>query len=856
MGKKKEDASPISIEGLEALPDWQDVSKACFINVEKNLIGEKKTFTLMVVRDRPMQILERPRFVPEETQPTMGFNNGHKENEQNWDYGYCPSSWGEIFSSLVENYKRFVFFVNPIHFEVIALSAMSTYFRDVFATTPFIDFFSPEYGCGKTTALQALIWSCHYGVLMDPSEAAFYRALDGCNSAMGLDEVDSMLDSEYAKDMLRLLNKGYKKGAKVYRVDVEISDIPRPFDIFGLKAFSRTEPIPESIISRSIQIVMTPNCGFAKLEDLETPEVFRPIRDQLYSKKLHEIEEVRTAYERVKEKKGALENRNWELFVPLLTMAVLCENQDPNLYQRILDYALFEAEQRVLLSRDERKVALIETLIRNGYSGKTKGTDIVTAFNAYLEEKGMTPKRPYGTRTVYTWLGSFDIKRTSRMGNAVAFDIDPKQITKWAKIYRLQEEDNGSLRELKGAVEGDGQLTLIENTASSPSLATAEPVEVSREIVAERVEKMHGLFRERFARFIEAAIGNDTEQSFSGLEVQIRLEKEKRWQKEDISNLIMDAMQAGHIHELKPDQYKLTEKGISLLIPKVPTVTSRRESAEQPMPEDNPAPQAENPIPIPFSQTPTQPEPNDSPALVVEPISGSPTCVATEICEERTLPVEETAKGAYLDKNDWEVREVNREIADTLVRRWHYSQSSSALSICSHGLFKKGDPTQLEHCMGVATWTVAMLGPAKALCPEDPQGVLHLSRLAIDPVMPQNTASFILGRAIKILKLNPKWKLLLTYADDWQGHEGKIYKATNWQYIGKTSPQPRWVHKETGELMSARCGNKDYTDEEMLAMGYELKGKFFMHKFIIDFRKDANRRTIATADLGEFLGQE
>ena len=52
---------------------------------------------------------------------------------------------------------------------------------------------------------------------------------------------------------------------------------------------------------------------------------------------------------------------------------------------------------------------------------------------------------------------------------------------------------------------------------------------------------------------------------------------------------------------------------------------------------------------------------------------------------------------------------------------------------------------------------------------------------------PKNTESYFIGKTLKWLKDNTKYRVILSFADTAQGHEGTIYKATNFIYKGITS---------------------------------------------------------------------
>ncbi len=61
---------------------------------------------------------------------------------------------------------------------------------------------------------------------------------------------------------------------------------------------------------------------------------------------------------------------------------------------------------------------------------------------------------------------------------------------------------------------------------------------------------------------------------------------------------------------------------------------------------------------------------------------------------------------------------------------------------------------------------------------------IELRRFVLVNEAPRNSESFFLSRCIKLLKKSGKYQRILTYADPNKGHEGTIYKATNFKYIG------------------------------------------------------------------------
>lgn len=182
----------------------------------------------------------------------------------------------------------------------------------------------------------------------------------------------------------------------------------------------------------------------------------------------------------------------------------------------------------------------------------------------------------------------------------------------------------------------------------------------------------------------------------------------------------------------------------------------------------------------------------------------------------------------HLNAKDWEVRAVDLTIARRLVEEYHYSGHASNTAVYLHGLFPRGAFWAYD-CCGIAWWIPPTRSAAEATYPENWQGVLALSRLIVVPSVPTNGASFLLGRSMRLID-RKRWPCLVTYADTWRGHTGKIYRATNWQYAGLTPAYDVWTLD--GKVIARKAGPKTRTKAEMLALGARFEGRFPKHKFI------------------------
>ena len=180
------------------------------------------------------------------------------------------------------------------------------------------------------------------------------------------------------------------------------------------------------------------------------------------------------------------------------------------------------------------------------------------------------------------------------------------------------------------------------------------------------------------------------------------------------------------------------------------------------------------------------------------------------------------------NKRDWWVDEVSLHKARGIVEKWHYAKSGANTATFRHGLFPR-DRVQDDECVGVAWWIPPTKTAAQFLAGDRWRGVLSLSRLAIDDSVPKNAESFLLRHSMRKIDRN-RWPVLVTYADDWQGHKGTIYLASGWVLHGKTKPERRYVIN--GRLVARKAGPKTRTHAEMVALGAICIGSYSATRFV------------------------
>ena len=122
------------------------------------------------------------------------------------------------------------------------------------------------------------------------------------------------------------------------------------------------------------------------------------------------------------------------------------------------------------------------------------------------------------------------------------------------------------------------------------------------------------------------------------------------------------------------------------------------------------------------------------------------------------------------------VAQVSGQQANAVVVKRHYLHRKAPISY-AFGLYKG------PKLMGVVTFGTP---PSRHLqmsaCPSDPALVLELNRLWVDDILPRNTESWFVSRALKILPP----RIVVSYADPKFGHYGYVYRALNFNYAGWT----------------------------------------------------------------------
>ena len=138
----------------------------------------------------------------------------------------------------------------------MALWVLHTHSIDAAHATPYLRIVSATAESGKTLLLEVLDAICPRGWhAVNPSLAVLFRKVSADRPTLLLDEMDNYA-LEDRRDLLSVLNAGYKRGAKVPRCS-ERGEL-QEFSVFCPKAYAGLDNghPPDTLLSRSITLRM------------------------------------------------------------------------------------------------------------------------------------------------------------------------------------------------------------------------------------------------------------------------------------------------------------------------------------------------------------------------------------------------------------------------------------------------------------------------------------------------------------------------------------------------------------------------------------------------------------------------
>lgn len=132
---------------------------------------------------------------------------------------------------------------------------------------------------------------------------------------------------------------------------------------------------------------------------------------------------------------------------------------------------------------------------------------------------------------------------------------------------------------------------------------------------------------------------------------------------------------------------------------------------------------------------------------------------------------------------NFKVELCNRSDIKDFVESWHYSKNINGLTI--KYCFRLLD-TENNLIGAMIYGDIAMANVWKKYT-TNKEDLIELKRLCCIDDTPKNTESYFIGFTLRWLKKFTTIKTVISYADKTYGHEGIIYKASNFTKVGETS---------------------------------------------------------------------
>jgi hypothetical protein len=191
---------------------------------------------------------------------------------------------------------------------------------------------------------------------------------------------------------------------------------------------------------------------------------------------------------------------------------------------------------------------------------------------------------------------------------------------------------------------------------------------------------------------------------------------------------------------------------------------------------------------------------------------------------------------------DYRVEKITRSDCSNLVLQVHYAHRWPSVSY-AFGLFVG---SSLIGCVTFGTPSSAPLRIGIAGV-EYENDVLELNRLVLQNNL-KNEASFLVGNAIKLL---PRNKIIISFADPSHGHVGIIYQACNFLYTGLSAKRTDWkvkgkenLHGQTIADEFRGVENRSYAMKLKYGEDFYTQPRTRKHRYIYIHGKKTYRKKV------------
>jgi hypothetical protein len=135
-----------------------------------------------------------------------------------------------------------------------------TWFVNEVYFAPLLTILSPTKGCGKTLLLDLLehvVYRANRTSGVGATSAVVFRLNERFHPTFLIDEAERLADRRGSRDLIEMLNLGYRRGAKVLRCGDRKGQFEvEEFDAFGFRAVAAIGHVWDTLLDRAIQIFL------------------------------------------------------------------------------------------------------------------------------------------------------------------------------------------------------------------------------------------------------------------------------------------------------------------------------------------------------------------------------------------------------------------------------------------------------------------------------------------------------------------------------------------------------------------------------------------------------------------------
>lgn len=364
----------------------------------------------------------------------------------------------ELFNEIKSVYESLIDFS---HLDFMALWVMGTYLFTLFRSYPYV-YIGGISQSGKSKMLQVTSLLAFNSIFSNNmSTSAIFRLIQNARCSMFIDESEKLVNPERALDMRSILLQGYKSGAKVYRTEKNSREkfVVESFEVYSPKMLANISGIEDVLESRCIRFVMkrTVNSQIGNNEVDESNSMWQGIRDELYVFALENWDEIKEVYLALPNE-TQLSNREWELWRPLLALAVFIDN---GIYQKMKLLAEENSSEKHVENMTETgEYILAETLI--GFVDKDdyyKVKDIKDSMLSKFDED----QKWLSNKWVGNALRRFGFTEKRRIGTGIEYKLTNKSVLDLAERLQIRTSPQSQ----------DTQTTPVKSEASERSESNA-----------------------------------------------------------------------------------------------------------------------------------------------------------------------------------------------------------------------------------------------------------------------------------------------------------------------------------------------------------------------------------------------